>query len=125
MKKATFAFVILACACLIPFLSAQDVDVTGDWELTMQTQRGEFTSEITFVQEGEKLTVTMEGMRGGGEVTGEGTIKGNAIEWTVTRETPRGKFTMTYSGTVSGSSMSGEVQMRNNTVEWTATKKQD
>lgn len=125
MKKASFVCIILAFGGLISLLIAQNVDVTGDWELTMQTRRGEMIREITFVQEGEKLTVTMEGMRGGGEVTGEGTIKGNVIEWTVTRETPREEFTMTYSGTVSGDTMSGEAQMMNRTIEWTATKKQN
>ena len=125
MKKRTFAYVVIACFVLFPFLHAENVDVSGNWELTMQSPRREFASDVTFVQEGDKLTVTMEGMRGGGEVTGEGTITGSTIEWSVTRETPRGEFTMTYTGTVSGNTMSGEVQMMNRTIEWTANKKQD
>jgi len=104
-------------------LSAQDVNVTGDWEISMETPRGPMTQEMHFEQDGEKLTVTMTTRRGD-EITGEGTIKGNEIEWTITRSTPRGEFTMTYKGTVEGDTMSGEVQMGDRgSSEWTAKKK--
>jgi hypothetical protein len=108
---------------LIPFvLTAQDVNVTGDWEITTQSPRGERTSDIHFEQEGEKLTVTMQIM--GEEVTAEGTVKGNNIEWSVTRSTQRGEFTITYKGTVEGDTMSGEAEMGDfGTMEWTAKKK--
>jgi hypothetical protein len=63
-------------------------------------------------------------MRGGGEVKAEGTIKGNEIEWTITRSIPRGDFTITYKGKVEGNSMSGTVQMGDfGSREWTAKKK--
>lgn len=114
------------CFILVFFaisLSAQDVNVTGDWELSMETQRGPMTQEMHFEQDGEKLTVTMTTRRGD-EITGEGTIKGNEIEWTITRSTPRGEFMMTYKGTVEGDTMSGEVQMGDRgSMEWTAKKK--
>lgn len=103
-------------------LSAQDINVTGNWEMTVTTPRGERTQDVNFKQEGEKLTVTMQGRRG--EVTGEGTVKGNEIEWTITRSTPRGEFTMTYTGKIEGDTMSGEVQMGDfGTSEWKAKKK--
>jgi len=104
-------------------LLAQGVDVTGDWEMTMETRRGETTRTISFVQDGEKLTVTMEGFQGE-DVTGEGTIKGNELEWTITRSTPRGDFSMTYTGQVEGDTMTGEVQMgQRGSNEWTAKRK--
>jgi len=103
-------------------LSSQEINVTGDWELTMQTQRGDRTSKIHFDQEGENLTVTMTSARGD-EVKAEGTIKGNEIEWTVTRSTPRGEMTMTYKGKVEGNTMSGEVKFGDRgQAEWKATK---
>jgi len=62
-----------------------------------------------------------------GEMTGEGTIKENKIEWTFTMETPRGNMEMSYTGTVDGDSMSGKSMrgMGENAreVEWTAKKK--
>jgi len=104
-------------------MSAQEVNVTGDWEMTFTTPRGdERTRDIHFEQEGEKLTVTMQGR--GGEVKGEGTVKGNEIEWTITRSTPRREFTMTYTGKIEGDTMSGEVQMGDfGSGEWKAKKK--
>ncbi len=123
LKKTIFLSGVMAFVMLTLGLSLQNADVSGDWELTMQTQRGEFTQNIHFEQEGEKLIVTMEG-RGGGEFTGEGTIKGNDIEWTITRSTPKGEFTSTYQGVVEGDSMSGTVEMGQfGSIEWTAERK--
>jgi hypothetical protein len=114
---------LLVLASLALFIQAQGTDVSGEWDFTMKTPRGERTSVIKFVQEGEKITVTMQGFRGG-EVTGEGTVKGNEIEWTVTRSTQRGEFTVTYKGTVEGDLMSGTAEMgQMGTMEWTAKKK--
>ncbi len=114
---------LLVFASLTLFIQAQGTDVSGEWDFTMKTPRGERTSVIKFVQEGEKITVTMQGFRGG-EVTGEGTVKGNEIEWTVTRSTPQGEFTVTYKGTVEGDAMSGTAEMgQMGTMEWTAKKK--
>ena len=119
-KYAILTFCILVL--LAVSLSAQEVNVTGDWEMTITTPRGERTQDVHFEQEGEKLTVTMQGRRG--EVKGEGTVKGNEIEWTITRPTPRGEFTMTYTGKIEGDTMSGEVQMGDfGSGEWKAKKK--
>jgi hypothetical protein len=98
-------------------------DVSGTWEMTTQSPRGERNSEITIVQDGNKITVTMPGMRGGDPLAAEGTIDGDHIQWSVTRETPRGTFTVTYAGTVEGDTMKGTVDRGGRTSEWTAKKK--
>ncbi len=122
MSKIYSVLTFFILVLITVFLSAQEVNVTGDWALTFTTPRGEMTQDVNFEQEGENLTVTMQGRRG--EITGEGTIKGNEIEWTLTRSTPRGEFTMTYTGTVEGDTMSGEVQMGDfGSGEWKAKKK--
>jgi DNA-binding beta-propeller fold protein YncE len=123
MKKMCSLLSVLSLV-FIPFLvTAQNVDVTGDWEMTTQSPRGERTQTIHIEQDGENITVTMQG-RGGEELTAEGTVKGNKIEWSMTRSTPRGDFTITYTGTVEGDTMSGEAQMGDfGTMEWTAKKK--
>ena len=122
MKKM-FPVIAMFSLLLIPLLlTAQEVDVSGDWEMTMQIRDREITQNVRFEQDGEKLTVTMEGRMG--ESTGEGTIKGNKVEWTITRETPRGDMTITYSGTVEGDTMSGEAQMGDfGAMDWAAKKK--
>jgi len=122
MSKNYFTFTFCILVLLAISLSAQEVNVTGDWEMIVTTPRGERTRDVHFKQEGEKLTVTMQGRRG--EVTAEGTVKGNEIEWTITRSTPRGEFTMTYTGKIEGDTMSGEVQMGDfGSSEWKAKKK--
>lgn len=122
---------MLAIIALLSFtvlLCGQDVNVSGDWEMTSETPRGERTQTIHIEQEGEKLTVTMPGgFRGGqegGEITAEGTIEGNKIEWSFTRDTPRGEFTVKYTGTVEGDTMTGVVEReQSGTSPWTAKRK--
>ncbi len=121
MKKISFLSLFLLISVL--FFADTVTDVSGEWELTVQTQRGDMTQSMNIQQDGESITVTMKGMRGG-EFTGEGTIKGTAIEWTVQRSTQRGEFTMAYTGTVESNAMSGEAAVMNRTVEWSAVRKQ-
>jgi len=111
---------------------AAAVNVTGTWEMTTVSQRGERKNDVTFKQEGEKLTVSMmmPGRQGGEptEIKGEGTVKGNDIEWKITRTTQRGEFTTTYKGTIADDkNMSGksEMAMGENvmTQDWKAVKK--
>jgi hypothetical protein len=120
-KTRNIALAALVLLAPLTLCLAQE-SVSGEWDLTINTPRGEMTSTAKFVQEGEKLTVTMISPRG--ESTGTGTIKGADIEWTVTRETPRGQMTITYKGKVEGNTMKGEAQMGDfGTAEWKATKK--
>jgi hypothetical protein len=122
MKKliSVYAFFFLMMTPLL--LTAQEVDISGDWELTSEMRGREITQNLKIVQDGEKITVTMEGRMG--EQTGEGTIKGNEVEWSITMNTQRGDFTITYTGTVEGDTMTGEAQMADfGAREWTAKKK--
>ncbi len=122
-KTCFFLSLIFLFASFALLAQAQEVNVSGEWDFTMQTPRGEMTQTAKFVQEGEKITVTMVSPRG--ESTGQGTIKGNAIEWSITRTTPQGnEMTITYKGTVEGTTMSGTAEMGSfGTMEWKATKK--
>ncbi|MGD8537238.1 MAG: hypothetical protein PVI66_00825 [Candidatus Aminicenantes bacterium] len=124
MTKTHLTVGVALILFLIGSAGAFDVDVTGDWEMTMESPRGgEMTRAVHFEQDGEKITVTMESRRGD-EVTAEGTIKGNAIKWTVSRETPRGSMTLVYKGTVDGDTMSGTVEFGDyGSGDWTAKRK--
>ncbi|MGD2245299.1 MAG: hypothetical protein PVI11_02000 [Candidatus Aminicenantes bacterium] len=124
MTKTKSIIALCALALLVIPMSALQTNVAGDWEMTVEGRRGPRTTNIHIEQEGEKITVTMPGMRGRGEIKAEGTIKGNEIEWTITRSTQRGEFTITYKGTVEGDTMSGEMQMGDfGSMEWKAKKK--
>jgi hypothetical protein len=109
---------VLLSAFAAPLAAA--TDVSGSWTMTATTPRGERTSTLVFVQEGETLTVTSKSERG--ESTGAGTITGDAIEWSITRETPMGPMTVTYKGTVAGDTMSGEAMMRDQPMPWKAVR---
>ncbi|OGD15592.1 MAG: hypothetical protein A2V76_00390 [Candidatus Aminicenantes bacterium RBG_16_63_14] len=104
------SFVFLAVLAL----SAQDVPVKpaaigGVWEMTTQTPQGDMTADATIVQENDKFKFSMVGLQGM-EMNGEGTVKGQDVEWTVTISAPMGEFMLVYKGKVDGETMSGEVQ---------------
>lgn len=107
--------IVLAVGALqaqtVPDKPAKPADVAGVWELTTQgTPQGDMTADATFAQEAEKVKFTMSGP-GGFEMTGEGTVKGQDIEWTCVISMPQGgDFSLTYKGKVDGETMTGEVQ---------------
>ena len=123
MKKSLILIMVAAMAGLWLAAAQAQVNVSGDWTFTMTTPRGERTNDVTFAQDGEKLTVTMKSERG--DAAGEGTVKGEDIEWTVTRQTPRGEMTVNYKGKIAdGNTMEGEAQMGDfGTMQWKATRK--
>jgi hypothetical protein len=119
MKKlVVFSLALLMVAAFV----AAAVNVSGEWDMTSKTPQGERTRPVTFVQDGEKLTVKTVG-RDGQEMIATGTVKGNDIEWSMTRTTPQGEFTVTYKGKVEGDKMAGTMTMGDRTMEWTAVKK--
>ncbi|MFZ2053426.1 MAG: hypothetical protein WAU81_04435 [Candidatus Aminicenantales bacterium] len=122
-KTALFLLTFFLSAFGAALGAAQETDISGEWQLTIQSPRGPMTIEARFVQEGTKLTVTMTGPRGD-ESSGEGTIQGQAVQWSVTRSTGGGERTVVYQGTVKGTSMSGTADLGEmGTVGWTATEK--
>ena len=128
MKK----ILILFAAVLVSGVLAMAADITGTWEMTTVSQRGERKQDITFKQTGEKLEVSMMMPGRGGaeptEIKAEGTVKGNDIEFKIVRTTQRGEFTTTYKGTVvDATHLKGTQEMGMGdqvmTSEWTAVKK--
>ncbi len=99
---------------LVGALAAQDAPakpatVGGVWEMTMQTPQGDMTADATFVQENDKFKFNMPGPQGM-EMAGEGTIKGQELEWAVVLSGGMGEFTLVYKAKVEGDTMTGEVQ---------------
>ena len=123
-KTLLVSFAILALVTLHLSAWTVAVDVSGTWEMTSPGRDGERKSDITIEQDGENIKVTLPGFRGGDPMVAEGTIKGSAIEWSVTRESQQGEFTIVYTGTVEGDSMSGTVDFAGRrSMDWTAKKK--
>jgi len=127
MKKYLFLLLAVLLAGAANFALAA-VDLSGSWDFTMTTQRGEMKSELTIVQTGEKLEVTMKSTGRSGNVMeskGTGTVKGNEVEFTITRTTQRGEMTTTYKGTIENdNTLSGKAEMGPmGSVDWKATRK--
>jgi hypothetical protein len=79
--------------------------VAGTWDLTMNGQNGTFEQTLKLQEQGGSVTGTISGRRGDSPV--KGTVNGDTLTFTVTRETSQGTFTMNYKATVSGDSMKG------------------
>ena len=85
-------------------------DVAGIWALTMQTPQGEMTMDATFTQDKEAIKVSMMSPMGT-DMKGEGTIKGQELQWTMAISTPNGEFSLEFKAKLDGEAMSGEIQM--------------
>jgi hypothetical protein len=119
LKKMAFGILLIASLSL--FVMA--ADISGTWEITLVSPRGERVSEMSIEQDGENIKVTMEGFQGD-EMKGEGTFKDNKAAWSVTVSTPNGDFTINYKGTLEDDILKGEAEMGDfGTMEWTAKKK--
>jgi hypothetical protein len=88
---------------------AATVDVTGVWAFTVESAAGTGTPTVTFRQEGEKLTGHYSSqLLGEAELTG--TLKGQAIEFTVAADVQGTRIELKYAGTVENNdSMSGKM----------------
>ena len=128
MKKLTIGLMALILAGAVAFAAAS---ITGTWEMSYTTQRGDRKMDITFTQNGENLEVTMMMPQRDGttaEVKGTGTIKGAEFTFKITRETQRGPITTEYKGKiVDDNNLAGtfEMNMGGNaqTIEWKAVRK--
>lgn len=96
------------------------VDMTGSWEITSESPRGTQTRTITFEQDGNKLTGTLETQMG--SVPIEGSVEGNNITFTMTFSRGERSFEMVYTGTVEGDTAKGTMQTPRGEIEWTGKR---
>jgi hypothetical protein len=84
------------------------IDVTGAWNVTVETDAGSGNPSFTFKQEGEKLTGRYKGLLGEFDLTGS--VKGDKIEFSF-KATGQVEGVVTYSGTTDGKTMKGKVNL--------------
>jgi hypothetical protein len=77
---------------------AQDVDVTGEWILTVESPNGTGSREVTFKQKGAVLTGFISSSMAAGELTG--TVEGNVITFVAMVAMDSGAFDVFYSATL-------------------------
>jgi hypothetical protein len=96
-------------------------DVSGSWDLTVESQQATSHPSITLIQEGEKLTGTYRGQMGDSAL--QGTLRGNEIRFNVTLKFQDASYVVTYSGTVSEDTMKGSVRFGDmGTGKWSARR---
>jgi D-glucosaminate-6-phosphate ammonia-lyase len=100
---------IAGAAALIVSVAAFAADVSGNWNLSVETQRGTTTPTMTLAQKGEALTGTYHSQRGDQPMTG--TIKGNDVKLSYTIGGGDRSMTINYEGKLEGDTISGKVQM--------------
>lgn len=88
--------------------SSAKVDVTGAWDVEVQTEQGAGNPAFTFKQDGEKLTGTYKGLLG--ESTLTGTVKGDKIEFSF-KVSGQLEGTVSYTGTTDGKTMKGKLSL--------------
>jgi D-glucosaminate-6-phosphate ammonia-lyase len=103
--------------------AAKVTDVTGTWELNVESPMGSRASDAVFTQTGETLGGKMVSARG--EVPLKGTINGEAITFGINVNVQGQDLQIDYTGTVTGpDTMSGTVVFGSfGDGKWTGKKK--
>ncbi len=99
------------------------LDITGAWDMSIETPQGQMTLAVTFKQEGEKVTGTQASPMG--EVPLEGTLVGNELKYTITIDMQGQAATVSFGAKIEGDSMTGVYEFAGmGSGAWTAKKKQ-
>jgi len=88
---------------------AADADVTGTWNMNVETQAGPGTPVFTLKQTGKNVTGNYKGQLGEAPVTG--TVNGNEVTLKYSISAQGQELTVTYTGTVEGATMKGKVSL--------------
>jgi len=107
MKRLVCPLSALVCALILSApATAQTPNVTGDWDVTINSPQGARQGKISFKQEGEKLTGALKNQRG--EIPIEGAVNGKEIKFKYTVKLQDQDLVITMSGNVDGDAMKGE-----------------
>ena len=107
MKRLLCALSALVCALMLSAsATAQSSNVTGDWDLTINSPQGARQGKISLKQEGEKLTGMLKNQRG--EIPLEGAVNGKEIKLKYTVKFQDQDLVITMTGNVDGDAMKGD-----------------
>ena len=90
-----------------PAATAKVMDVSGTWELNVESPMGSRASDAIFTQTGETLGGKMVSPRGETPLTG--TISGETVKFGINVNVQGQNLQIDYTGTVTGDTMSGTV----------------
>ena len=115
----------LFCALMLCMSLASAADISGTWQVTVETSQGTGNPTVVLQQQGEKLTGTFSSQIFG-DAKIAGSVKGNAVEFGFTGEAGGQTITVSYKGTIeSPTAMKGTAVYAgfDDKATWSATKK--
>lgn len=116
-RLTLFAFLVLVAA---PAFA--QTNVTGDWDVTLNTPQGANTMQVTFKQDGGKVSGTMKSPMGEMPFDG-GTITGSDLVFGFSVPVQGMSLDITMSGKVDGGSIAGTAKFGDfGEGEWTAKR---
>jgi hypothetical protein len=126
MKR--LVLLVLGVALAVAPIVAQDaakpkpVDITGSWEMKVESPQGPMTITANFKQDGETLTGTHVSEMG--ESPLKGTVKGANVEYTLTLDMGGQQMSIVHKAKVDGNTMTGSAEIEGmGTITFTAKKK--
>ena len=105
MKKVICIFSVITLVLLFASttsLFAQATDVSGKWNMKVETSAGSGTPVFVLKQSGETITGTYTGQ------LGQADVKGTLKEKDIRLEFKAGEINVVYTGTVEGNTMKGK-----------------
>lgn len=91
---------LLAVTLLAAVGTAQAADLTGTWNMTLETPNGTGTPTVEFKQDGNKLTGTYKGRFGESKL--EGTVQDQSVKFQVKLNMQGQEFAISFDGTIQG-----------------------
>jgi hypothetical protein len=98
---------LLAMLLFVPSLAFAQTNVTGDWDVTIQSPQGTNTVLVTLKQEGEKVSGLFKGPQGELPFEG-GTLTGNDLKFAFTVNVQGNSIIISLTGKVDGAAISGK-----------------
>ena len=121
--RAAFLFLQFMILFALP-VRPEAVDISGTWDMTVESQQGTAHPSITVKQEGERIAGTYRGEMGESRL--EGTVKGSEISFTVTLKFRDVSYTIAYTGSVTGDNMKGTARFGDaGTGDWSAIRRRN
>jgi hypothetical protein len=115
----------LICALLFCVSFAFAADISGTWQITVETSQGTGTPTLDLQQKGEQLTGTFHSqILGDAKITGS--VKGNAVEFSFEGDAGGQTLKVNYKGTIeSPTAMKGTAVYTgfDDKATWSAVKK--
>ncbi len=112
---------IVVAATLLFVAPQQKVDVTGKWDMTVNTDQGARPGTLTISKSGDALAGSISSPQG--EIPVDISLKEKAITISMSIQTQNGTIDITMDGTVDGDQMSGQLSMgTSGTATWSAKR---